>query len=170
MMQLKLKNCNNIENGEFDITEGRLNIKYAINGTGKSTISKAIEAFVTNDQEKKNLLLPFKYYGVEEENSPELIGYDQFKKVSVFNEKYIEDYVYQQNELIKNSFEIFVKSPDYDTHIKEIAQYGVDAIFSAVIKELYRKGETKEEILRKIKKYPISKELKRKLKENIENV
>ena len=42
------------------------------------------------------------------------------KKVSVFNEKYIEDYVYQQNELIKNSFEIFVKSPDYDTHIKEI--------------------------------------------------
>ena len=49
-----------------------------------------------------------------------------------------------------------------------IAQYGVDAIFSAVIKELYRKGETKEEILRKIKKYPISKELKRKLKENIE--
>ena len=51
-----------------------------------------------------------------------------------------------------------------------IAQYGVDAIFSAVIKELYRKGETKEEILRKIKKYPISKELKRKLKENIEIV
>ena len=49
-----------------------------------------------------------------------------------------------------------------------IAQY--DAIFSAVIKELYRKGETKEEILRKIKKYPISKELKRKLKENIEKV
>ena len=26
-MQLKIKNCNNIENGEFDITEGRLNIK-----------------------------------------------------------------------------------------------------------------------------------------------
>ena len=57
MMQLKIKNCNNIENGEFDITEGRLNIKYAINGTGKSTISKAIEAFVTNDQEKKNFII-----------------------------------------------------------------------------------------------------------------
>lgn len=56
MMQLKIKNCNNIENGEFDITEGRLNIKYAINGTGKSTISKAIEAFVTNDQEKEFII------------------------------------------------------------------------------------------------------------------
>lgn len=119
MMRLTIRNCNNIENGEFDITEGRLNIKYAINGTGKSTISKAIEAFMTNNQEKKDSLLPFKYYG-NEENSPELTGYDQFKKIAVFNEKYIEDYVYQQNELIKNSFEIFVKSPDYDKHIKEI--------------------------------------------------
>ena len=27
MMQLKIKNCNNIENGEFDITEGRLSVK-----------------------------------------------------------------------------------------------------------------------------------------------
>lgn len=51
-MRLKISNCNNIDNGEFDIVEGRLNIKYAINGTGKSTISKTIEAFVTNDQEK----------------------------------------------------------------------------------------------------------------------
>ncbi len=53
MMRLTIRNCNNIENGEFDITDGRLNIKYAINGTGKSTISKAIEAFVTNNQEKR---------------------------------------------------------------------------------------------------------------------
>lgn len=119
MMRLTIRNCNNIEKGEFDITEGRLNIKYAINGTGKSTISKAIDAFVTNNQEKKNSLLPFKYYG-KEEKLPKLTGYDQVKKIAVFNEKYIEDYVYQQNELIKNSFEIFVKSPDYDKHIKEI--------------------------------------------------
>lgn len=119
-MRLKISNCNNIDNGEFDIVEGRLNIKYAINGTGKSTISKTIEAFVTNDQEKKHSLLPFKYYTNEEENSPKLEGYDQFTKVAIFNEKYIEDYVYQSDELIKNSFEIFVKSPDYDKHLNEI--------------------------------------------------
>lgn len=62
-MKVNIKNCNNIDIGEFDIDEGRLNIKYAINGTGKSTISKAIDAFVNNDEEKKNSLLPFKYYG-----------------------------------------------------------------------------------------------------------
>ena len=118
-MRLTIRNCNNIDNGEFNITEDRLNIKYAINGTGKSTISKAIEAFVINNQEKKDSLLPFKYYG-KDESSPELTGYEKFKKIAVFNEKYIEDYVYQKNELIKNSFEIFVKSPDYDRHIKGI--------------------------------------------------
>lgn len=29
-MRLKISNCNNIDNGEFDIVEGRLNIKYAM--------------------------------------------------------------------------------------------------------------------------------------------
>ena len=44
-----------------------------------------------------------------------------------------------------------------------ISKYGVDAIFSAVVKELYRRGETKEQLKQKIKRYPISKDLKRKL-------
>ncbi len=51
-----------------------------------------------------------------------------------------------------------------------IAKYGVDAIFSAVVKELYKRGETKESILNKIQRYPVSKDLKRKLTELIEEV
>lgn len=117
---MSIKHCNNIDSGEFDIVENRLNIKYAINGTGKSTISKAIDAFVNNDEDKKKSLLPFKYYKEDNEIVPELNGCEQIKKIAVFNEKYIEDYVYQQNELLKNSFEIFVKTADYDKHIKEI--------------------------------------------------
>ena len=49
-----------------------------------------------------------------------------------------------------------------------ISKYGVDAIFSAVVKELYRRGETKEQLKQKIKRYPISKDLKRKFNEYIE--
>ena len=49
-----------------------------------------------------------------------------------------------------------------------ISKYGVDAIFSAVVKELYRRGETKEQLKQKIKRYQISKDLKRKLNEYIE--
>lgn len=53
---------------------------------------------------------------------------------------------------------------------ESIAAYGVDAIFRAVVKELYKKGETKQSILRKINRYPISKSLKLKLKNYIENM
>ncbi|MCM1494148.1 MAG: hypothetical protein NC180_13145 [Muribaculaceae bacterium] len=69
-MKIRIKNCSNIDSGKFDIIEGCLNIKYAINGTGKSTISKAIDAFVNNDEDKKNALLPFKYYEREDKKLP----------------------------------------------------------------------------------------------------
>ena len=51
-----------------------------------------------------------------------------------------------------------------------IAKYGFETIFEAVVKELYARGETKESILKKIDKYPVSKDLKRKLTESIENI
>lgn len=51
-----------------------------------------------------------------------------------------------------------------------IAQFGVDAIFTGVVKELYKKGESKESIKLKIGKYPISKSLKRKLNEKLDNM
>ena len=51
-----------------------------------------------------------------------------------------------------------------------ITKYGFEAIFSAVVKELYNRGETKESILHKIRKYPVSKDLKRHLKECLEKV
>lgn len=51
-----------------------------------------------------------------------------------------------------------------------LTEFGFDVIFAAVIKELYKKGESKESISRKIEKYPVSKSLKRKLKEKLEKV
>lgn len=51
-----------------------------------------------------------------------------------------------------------------------ITEFGFDAIFTRVVKELYKQGESKESILLKIKKYPVSKALKRKLKEELDNI
>lgn len=48
-----------------------------------------------------------------------------------------------------------------------VTEYGFDVIFTGVIKELYKKGETKESILKKVQGYPISKSLKRKLVDEI---
>ena len=49
-----------------------------------------------------------------------------------------------------------------------ITEFGMETISSAVIKKLLSKGETQESILVKISKYPISKSLKRKLREEVE--
>lgn len=49
-------------------------------------------------------------------------------------------------------------------------EFGVDAIFTAVIKELYKRGENKKSILEKINRYPVSKSLKRKLREELEKI
>ena len=49
-----------------------------------------------------------------------------------------------------------------------ISEYGFEKIFVQVVKELVKKGETKESILTKINSYKISKSLKLKLKEDLE--
>ena len=119
-MDIEIKNCNNIDIGNMELVEGRLNIKYAINGTGKSTISKALEASIKNDDSQKKALLPFKYYEGVSTITPEISGAEKFNSVAIFNEKYVEDYIFQPNELIKNSFEVFIKTSDYENHTKEI--------------------------------------------------
>ena len=48
-----------------------------------------------------------------------------------------------------------------------IAKYGSQAIFKGVLKKLMEDGMSKADIIEKIDSYPISKELKLKLKEYI---
>ena len=51
-----------------------------------------------------------------------------------------------------------------------ISKYGFENIFRRVIKKLREQGATEEEILQKINRYPIAKELKLKLRDYIENM
>lgn len=41
-IKITIENCNNISNGELALEKNKLNIKYGMNGTGKSTLSTAI--------------------------------------------------------------------------------------------------------------------------------
>lgn len=44
-----------------------------------------------------------------------------------------------------------------------ISEYGFDAIFKAVMKEMYKNGESKSSMVQKVEKYPISRSLKQKV-------
>ena len=131
-MELSISNCNNITIANISIREGLLNIKYAINGTGKSTISKAIEAASTQNEESLNGLTPYWYIGDNDPtHAPSVTGLPDDLKIAIFDESYVEQYVFQEDELLKNSFEIFVKTENYEQRLREINQLvsGVRAIF-----------------------------------------
>ena len=48
-MEIEINCCNNIDKANITLAVKKLNIKFAPNGTGKSTISRAIQCTVNGD-------------------------------------------------------------------------------------------------------------------------
>ena len=120
-MEIRLSNCNNIDSGSIELLEGRLNIKYAINGTGKSTIAKAIE--LSDSPENLKQVTPYKYLAdnpILVEHQPSVECTFGLSKVVIFNQEYVDQYIFQPDEIVSNSFEIFVKTADYETRMNNI--------------------------------------------------
>lgn len=120
-MNIRVANCNNIDNGSINLIEGRLNIKYAINGTGKSTLAKAIE--LCKSPEQLNNLIPYKYLTekpVLREHQPYVECSTEINKISIFNDETANQYTFLPDDLLANSFEIFIKTPDYESRMEKI--------------------------------------------------
>lgn len=118
-MEFTIKNCNNIENGKIEIVKNKLNIKYGINGTGKSTITRAIK-YKIETPEKLNELIPFKLRSQETKLVPEVILSEEINNVLIFNEEYLNQFLFKEDELISDSYEIFIKTPEYTDSILQI--------------------------------------------------
>lgn len=117
---INVKACKNILNGSLKLQTDTINIKYAQNGTGKSTIGEALQhhiignlgstigfqSFLTNETPKITIAVENDDGSFEEKN-------DFFKHIEVFNEDFVNNIVFKENEAITNSFDIFIKSQDY---------------------------------------------------------
>lgn len=106
---IKIQNCNNIVNGEIAICADKLNILFGRNGTGKSTIARAID--LASQGKPLSELAP---YGVNSEDAPSKIDGISFGSTAIFDDAYVSQYVYQPDTLIKDTFEILVRSKEYD--------------------------------------------------------
>ena len=111
MSNVVIKNCNNIKEALINIEQGNLNIKFAINGTGKSTIAKAL----LNKEKDLSLLKPF---GKEE--IPYVECNPKFNNVELFDSDFVNNVVFNGSNVIENSFEVFIKSDKYDEQRKNI--------------------------------------------------
>lgn len=114
-IKIKLENCKNIKSGEITIFKNILNVKYANNGTGKSTIAEAIKYCIENDLAKLNLL---KSYGASQD--PSISIEPMLTSVEVFNEDFVNNIVFDKNEAIKDSFDVFIRTPEFDKRRKEL--------------------------------------------------
>lgn len=115
---IEIKNCNCIKEANIKIEEGTLNIKYGSNGTGKSTISKAI---FLKTHENDSALQSLQPYGADETEKPEVNGVT-FNKVRVFDESYVNSYLFKEKSFLENSFRVFLKSEECEKLAGDIAE------------------------------------------------
>ncbi|HBT83754.1 MAG TPA: hypothetical protein DEB35_10280 [Desulfuromonas sp.] len=113
MITVEIKNCNNVASGSFCLTKNLLNIRYAMNGTGKSTIAKAIHLSATGGD-----LKTLKSFG--ETSTPSCTITPALKKVLIFDETFVSTIVFRESEVIANAFEVFIRSLEYDQKQKDI--------------------------------------------------
>lgn len=112
---IKIQNCNNITSGEIVICADKLNILFGRNGTGKSTIARAIG--LKADSKPLTGLAP---YGSTNSDAPPCIDWIEAGSVVIFDDNYVSQYVYQPDSLIKDAFEVLIRSPEYDETKKNI--------------------------------------------------
>lgn len=114
-MIININNCNNIKSGSLSINSDKLNILFGRNGTGKSTIARAIYLAVHGS----NLLELTPYGMTNEASQPTVVGVPK-GNVAIFDDNYVSQYVYQPDSLIKDTFEVLIRSEEYDLTKKNI--------------------------------------------------
>lgn len=119
VLSIKVSDCNSIDCATISMVEGALNIKYGPNGLGKSTLAKAIVSQIRADGTLQDLV-PFKNRGTAGGGEPKVEGVDSLKSALVFDDEYVHQFVFQKDEVVKNSFEIFIRTPEYLAEMAEI--------------------------------------------------
>ena len=118
-LEIEIKDCNNFDQANITLELECLNIKYGPNGIGKSSIAQAIIKNNPDDPLSLFDLQPFKYSG-RIDRITSITGADSINTALLFDEAYVNQFVFQEDEVIKNSFEIFIKTTEFDSAMAEI--------------------------------------------------
>ena len=125
MSNVLIKNCNNIKEASIVIEEGNLNIKFAINGTGKSTIAKAL----LNKDKDLSLLKPF---GKEE--NPGVECNPNIDNVELFDSDFVNNVVFNGSNVIENAFEACALCGDIKKKV-EVSLYEDDLVIEMQVRD-----------------------------------
>ncbi|MBT1636808.1 AAA family ATPase [Clavibacter michiganensis] len=118
--QIVIKNCNSIEEAAITLRRSALNIKYGPNGLGKSTIARAL-TLNASETESLDDLIPFAYRADAQGPRPSVTGAESIKTVLTFDDAYVSQFAFQRDEVLKNSFEVFINTKEYRDGLSSIA-------------------------------------------------
>lgn len=120
-LTIHMSHCNNLDSASIALRRSALNIKYGPNGIGKSTIARALTLHAEGIDALR-ALTPFKYREGSGHPEPTVSGADDIQSVLTFDDSYVSQFVFQRDEVLRNSFEIFINTEEYRTGIEEIEQ------------------------------------------------
>lgn len=113
-MEVQINYCNSIDSAKILLNEGLLNIRFAPNGTGKSTIAKAMQYSLPGKEVMLAELLPFKFRSSNPDGlTPSVTCTEELNNIMCFNEEYVSQFTFCQDELVANSFDILIKTDAY---------------------------------------------------------
>jgi energy-coupling factor transporter ATP-binding protein EcfA2 len=128
---ITIRNCNSIDEASITLRRGALNIKYGRNGLGKSTIAKALQ-YRAEGVAKLESLTPFRYRDAKDGLRPSVTGADEIAHVMTFDDSYVSNFVFTRDEVLENSFEVFIKTEEFRVGNEEI-----ESIFDS-LKQTFR--------------------------------
>jgi len=114
-MKIKIENVCNINEANLDIEENQLNILYGNNGIGKSSIARAIYDSVSSNGNDYQRLTTF-----GSEKKPAVRFDKKIVDCLVFNNEYIDTYLFEDQDLLNNSYELIVKTKNFDSQLDGI--------------------------------------------------
>ncbi|MDO3299760.1 AAA family ATPase [Mycobacteroides abscessus subsp. massiliense] len=133
-LAIEIRDCNSISDATITLRQSALNIKYGANGVGKSTIASALQLHAEGNGSLE-VLVPFKHRGVDGAPPPTVVGADSIQKVLVFNDDYVSQFVFRPDEVLKDSFEVFINTDEYRHGLAQI-----DSLFQA-LKDTFSQDE-----------------------------
>jgi len=117
--QITIRDCNSIGEAVISLRRFSLNIKYGPNGIGKSTIARALTLRTEGDGSLDELT-PFKHRSDSNGTRPTVEGAEAIARVMTFDDDYVSRFVFQRDEVLKNSFEIFINTEEYKAGLEQI--------------------------------------------------
>lgn len=116
-MLFEIKNCKNIVEGQLTVEEGKLNIRYGPNGTGKTTASIAIQSLLSTELKEK--LIPYSNPNLE----PEIVASPNIPtSIKVFDENYISKFLFKETNVLDAGrvYEVLIKNVELETKRGEL--------------------------------------------------